>query len=373
VCYDLPRVRILLDYRPALTARSGVGEYAHHLATSLVPRLAPEDTLTVFSSSWKDRLPRDAVPGARHLDARVPVGLLNLAWHRLAWPPIEWFSGAVDIAQSMHPLLLPARKAVRFITIHDLYFLDHGEHTTAEIRRDYPALVGPHARAADGVVVNSSYTKQQVQERLGVAADRIVVCPLGAPAWPARVSPSPDGPILFVGTIEPRKNVSGLLRAYERLIGRLPDAPPLVIAGRAGHDSEPVLAQMSRPPLAARVRALGYVTDAERQRLYAQASLLVLPSFDEGFGLPVLEAMTMGVPVVAARRGALPEVVGDAGLLVDTEDDEALAAAMERVLTSTELSSTMREAGIRRAAEFTWDRSAERLYAAYKAAVEDRG
>ncbi|OFW04527.1 MAG: hypothetical protein A3H96_09030 [Acidobacteria bacterium RIFCSPLOWO2_02_FULL_67_36] len=366
-------MRILLDYRPALTARTGAGEYAHHLATSLVPRLAPADTLTVFSSSWRDRLPRDAVPGARHVDARVPVRVLNLAWHRFAWPPVEWFAGPLDIAQSMHPLLLPARKAARFISIYDLYFLDHAEHTTAEIRRDYPVLVGPHARAADGVVVISSYTKEQVQERLGVPADRIVVCPLGAPAWPARTAPSPDGPILFVGTIEPRKNVLGLLRAYETLLARLPDAPPLVIAGRAGRGSDAVYERISQAPLAGRVRALGYVTDAERQRLYAQASLLVLPSFEEGFGLPVLEAMTVGVPVVAARRGALPEVAGEAGRLVDPDDPDAIAGAMEEVLTSAGLRARLTEAGIRRATQFTWDRSAARLYSAYQAALERRG
>jgi len=179
------------------------------------------------------------------------------------------------------------------------------------------------------------------------------------------------GPVLFVGTVEPRKNVPGLLRAYSELIARRPDAPALVLAGRLPADGIGALLQ-AEPAIAGRVRAMGYVSDAERQRLYRQASMLVMPSFDEGFGIPALEAMTMGVPVVAARRGALPEVVGDAGLLVEIEDPRALAAAMERVLTDAGVRRQLADAGVRRAAKFVWDTSAARLYDAYRAALVRR-
>jgi hypothetical protein len=121
-------LRILLDYRPALRERSGVGEYIHEIAAALMRRLGPSDALTLFSSSWKDRL--DArIPGARVVDARVPVRLLNLAWHRLGWPPIERLAGPIDIAHSAHPLLMPARAATQIVTIYDLDFLDHPERT----------------------------------------------------------------------------------------------------------------------------------------------------------------------------------------------------------------------------------------------------
>jgi hypothetical protein len=159
VCYDSPRVRILMDYRPALRHRTGAGEYAHRLATALQARLSVPDVLTLFSSSWKDRLASDVVPAARRVDARVPVSVLNLAWHRLEWPPVEWLSGPVDVVQSMHPLLLPARSAAQFVTIHDLYFLERPDQTTAEVRRDYGALAARHALRADGVIVPSEYTK----------------------------------------------------------------------------------------------------------------------------------------------------------------------------------------------------------------------
>ena len=106
LCYHGPDLRILLDYRPALRARTGVGEYVHEIASALARQLGSSDSLTLFSSSWKDRLSAGRVPGAAVVDARVPVRLLNLAWHRLGWPPVERFAGPIDIAHSGHPLLM---------------------------------------------------------------------------------------------------------------------------------------------------------------------------------------------------------------------------------------------------------------------------
>ena len=371
MCYDLPRVRILMDYRPALRQRTGAGEYVHRLAEALQARLAPPDSLTLFSSSWKDRMDEAAVPGARRVDARVPVSALNLAWHRLGWPPVDWFAGPVDVAQSMHPLLLPARAAAQFVTIHDLYFLDRPQETRAEMRRDYPALAARHARRAAGVIVPSHYTKTLIEARFGVPSDRVTVCSPGAPGWPVRDAPAAGGPILFVGTIEPRKNVPGLLRAYAALVRADPSAPDLVLAGRAV-TAVGVESTLDRVVVEGRIQRLGYVDEPRRLSLYREASMLVLPSFDEGFGLPVLEAMTLGVPVVAARRGSLPEVLGGAGILVDPDDHEELAGAMRRVLTDPAERRRMTEAGLLRARTYSWDVAARRLHEAYTAALARR-
>jgi glycosyltransferase involved in cell wall biosynthesis len=367
-CYDFATVRILLDYRPALRHRTGVGAFAHGLAAALVTALAPEDTLTLFSSSWKDRLPARVVPGARQVDRRIPVRALNYAWHHLEWPPVERLAGPVDVAHSLHPLMMPARAAVRVVTIHDLYFLDHAHRTAAEIRDDYPGRAADHARRADVIIVPSQYTATHVRERFKVAPDRIVVCSPGAPDWPARTPPSSPGPILFVGTVEPRKNVPGLLKAYSRLVSASPGIPPLVIAGRL---SEPVVTLTPSLPPAA-VRWLGYVDDETRLRLYREASLLVIPSFDEGFGIPALEAMTIGLPVVAARRGALPEVLVDAAVYVEPDDEAAIASAMAQVLDDVALRTRMITAGLVRARQFRWESSARRAYAAYVDAVARR-
>lgn len=376
---DLPlpwrTVDIVIDYRPALRERTGVGEYVHRLVLALAEQTGQPDgpRVTVFSSSWRDRLDRAQLAGVAAIDRRVPVRVLNLLWHRLGWPPIERLAGArFDVAHAPHPLLMPTRGAAQVVTIHDLHFLDHPERTRAEIRRDYPPLAQAHAWRADRIVTPSRYTAREVERRFGVPSDRITVCPSGAPDWTPRANWPADGYILFVGTLEPRKNVGALLDAYARLLGRRPDAPDLVLAGRAAPDAAPWLRAAAEPPLAGRVRHIGYTAPDQRRALYAGAALLVLPSFDEGFGLPVLEAMTIGVPVVASDRGALPEVLGDAGLLVGPEDVEELARAMERMLFDRSLAERAVAAGLLRARTFTWRASADAHREAYARAIEAR-
>jgi glycosyltransferase involved in cell wall biosynthesis len=365
-------VRIVIDYRPALRARTGVGEHIHQLTRALAR--TGSDKITAFSSSWKDRVPAgraSELPGVRIVDARVPVAALNFTWHRLRWPPIEALAGGeYDIAHSPHPLLLPTRSAAQIVTIHDLHFLSHPERTSAEIRRDYPALVRAHARLADRIIVVSRFVAGEVQRALGIAADRISVCPNGAPEWKGPAAAvNAGGYLLFVGTIEPRKNVGGLLDAYARLLARRANVPRLVIAGRAEADAGAVLAAMEQPPLAGHVEYRGYVPTEEREALFKGAQAFVLPSFEEGFGIPALEAMSAGVPVVVSNRGALPEVVGDAGLLIDPDDAESLAAALERLADDADLRATCARRGLERARQFTWTQTARDVRRAYEDAL----
>lgn len=369
-------MRIVLDYRPALRQRSGVGEYVHELARHVAARLGPDDSLTLFSASWRDRLDDQAVPGCTVADTRVPVSVLNFAWHRLGWPPVERLAGAAfDVAHSAHPLLMPARRAAHFVTIHDLDFLDHPEHTVREIRRDYPALAAAHARRAARVIVSSRTTARDVETRLGVNASRIVLCPAGAPEWACRIgdgaSERPARHVLFLGTLEPRKNIPGLLDAWERVIAAHPDTPPLVLAGRVPPTADDTLARLQRPPLAGLARAVGYVDEPARQALYRDAAALIVPSFHEGFGLTALEAMACGVPVIASNRGSLPEVVGDAGLLVDPSDVDGIAHALVTVLTDAVTRRRLANAGRARARAFSWEASAATLIEAYRAAATE--
>ncbi|HUR35428.1 MAG TPA: glycosyltransferase family 1 protein [Vicinamibacterales bacterium] len=358
-------MRILLDYRPALAERTGVGEYTHEMATALARLLPERDRLTLFSSSWKDRLQTGRVPGASVVDARVPVRVLNFAWHRIERPRVELFAGPIDIAHSSHPLLMPARHAGRLVTIYDLFFLTDAAGTAPEIRRDYPALAGTHARRADAVVVISRYTASAVETHLGVPADRLVLCPPGAPDWPRREAWQPSGPILCLGSAERRKNVPALLRAYGRLRAQWPEVPPLILAGRPPATGSAIERMLQAPELAGRVEHRGYVTEAERRRLFAAASVLVVPSLDEGFGMPALEAMAIGLPVVVADRGALPEVSGDAARLVDPLDEASIAAGMRQAPSDTAGTLTRIERGFARAAAYSWRASAARLLEAY--------
>ena len=387
-------MRVLIDYRPALRERSGVGEYTHELVKALLaayPPTRPESgfELSLFSSSWKDRLvPAPELAGATIVDRQIPVRLLNLAWHRLGWPPAEALAGgAYDVTHSLHPLLLPARAAAQVITIHDLSFLKHPDRTRAEIRRDYPALARDHAHRADAIIVPSAYTGAEVERVLGVPRERIVVGSPGAPAWTPRAAAPKDGYVLFFGTLEPRKNVGGLLDAYERLLGSpeslarqtsdgargfQPSVAQLVLAGKATDQARPWLERLARPPLQGMVRHIGYVDPRDRRALYEGARLLVQPSFDEGFGIPVLEAMSLGVPVVVANRGSLPQVVGDAGPLVDPEDPAAIANAIARLLSDDAYAAACAAKGLVRARTFRWDETAHRVYDTYRQAIARR-
>ena len=371
-------MRLLVDYRSALRGRSGVGEYAHELIKALLSDRAPEPgaklDVTVFSSSWKDRLSvPDDLERVAAIDRRVPVSLLNFAWHRLEWPPVEMLAGGrFDVTHSLHPLLMPTRDAAQVVTIHDLNFLSHPERTRAEIRRDYPALARNHAQRADHVIVPSRFTAGEVERLLQVPADRIAICSPGAPDWPPRRAQPRDAYILFFGTLEPRKNVGILLDAYERLLSRRADLPDLLLAGGATEQSQLWLERIARPPMAGRVRHIGYVDPSKRKAVYENARLLIQPSFEEGFGIPVLEAMTLGVPVVAANRGALPEVLGDAGLLADPTDAEAMASAMSRMLDDPGVAASCAARGVERARQFSWSAAATTALDAYHLAIRRR-
>jgi glycosyltransferase involved in cell wall biosynthesis len=378
-------VRVLIDYRPALRERSGAGEYTHQLVRALTMAHAANGSrrldVSLFSSSWKDRLVNVGELGpVSVIDRRVPVRILNLAWHRLEWPPAELLTGRrYDVTHSSHPLMLPARHAARVITIHDLNFLEHPERTRAEVRRDYPALARRHAHRADRILVSSNFTAREVERQFGVPKERIALCPPGAPDWPVRATSPADGYVLFVGTLEPRKNLGGLLDAYELLLthrglrmadGGFEKVPELVLAGRATDEARVWLDRIERAPLAGVIRHVGYFDPSRRRELYGGARLLVLPSFEEGFGLPVLEAMTVGVPVVAARRGALPEVLGDAGLLVDPDRPDEIADAIARLIGDRPFAAECAARGVARARTFRWDVTARTVYDAYQQAIE---
>jgi len=371
-------VRILVDYRPALRERSGVGEYVHELvrAYTALPD-AQQDQVSLFTSSWRDR-PQPELGSelrARIVDRRLPVRALNFAWHRLETPPIEWLAGPVDVVHAQHPLLIPARRAAQVVTIHDLFFLTSPEQTRAEIRRDYPGLAASHARRAHAVLTSSQYSAGRIAHELGVDPERIYVCPPGEPRWQA-LGTAPnvpvDGYLLFLGTLEPRKNIGMLLDAYAALLGGGRRVPKLVLAGRCTPDGAAWLERIGRAPLAGHVEHRGYVAASEREGLFAGARLLVMPSLDEGFGLPVLEAMSAGIPVVATNRGSLPEVLGDAGPLVDANDAAALSAAILRMIDDESYARACAQAGLERASTFSWTRTASVVRQMYLDAMARR-
>ncbi len=372
-------MHILVDYRPALRERTGVGEFVHELVLALTSsaKADPSDRIAIFTNSWKDR-PSPALasemPTVRMVDVKLPVRGLLWSWNRLEWPPVEWFAGTHDVIHSQSPLLIPSSRAAQVVTVHDLDFLRHPEQMTAEIRRDYPALARSHAARADGVIVSSQYAALEVTRELRIDPSRVHVCPPGRPAWADDVrrrrqaTPGAGSHILFMGTLSIRKNVGTLLEAYTRLRAFMPDAPPLILAGHRTPASARWEARAEQPPLRGHVTITGYVDSSRKVELYAGASMLVLPSYEEGFGLPVLEAMACGVPVIVSSRGSLPEVAGDAATPIDPDDAEGFAAAMRAVLTDGAAGASAR--GVAQASRYSWAACAAAARHAYAAAIE---
>jgi len=370
-------VRILVDYRPALRERTGVGEFVHELARALAGQAERDrnDQIAIFTSSWKDR-PAPALasemPAVRIIDLKVPVRGLVWAWNRLEWPPVEWLAGSHDVVHSQSPLLIPATRAAQVVTVHDLDFLRHPDQMSAEIRRDYPALARSHAARAHGVIVSSQYAADEVTRELNLDPSRVHVCPPGRPDWADGVRQRRIGArgkhILFMGTLSLRKNVGTLLEAYARLRTTLADAPPLVLAGHRTPASARWEARCEQPPLKGHVTITGYVDSARKNDLYADALMLVLPSYEEGFGLPVLEAMACGVPVIVSSRGSLPEVAGPAAAPIDPDDADGFARAMRALLEGD--ATAAGERGVAQAAQYSWPACAAAARRAYQSAIE---
>ena len=358
-----------LDLRPSLVRPTGVGVYTLALAQRL-PRLAPQHRFTYFSSSLRDRYPAvDWPPNARLVDRRIPVRLLNLAWNRLGWPPFDTLVGApLDLVHSPHPLIVPCRKGRVVVTIHDLFFLKFPELTGAEIRRDYATQVRRHADLAQGVICDSEHTASDARKLLEVDPAKLKVIPIGfdpayrIPAQPEEVEAVlarlelPRGCLLYVGSSEPRKNLPRLMEAHRILSERRSSTPPLVLVGP----------QQGLPSTERDVRATGYLPVGDVRALMASSAALVLASLEEGFGLPVLEAMAAGLPVVCSHGSALEEVAGGAACLVDPLDTASIADGIERVLDDQAYRLELRRLGLARSQDFDWDRAAEQTLAFYE-------
>ncbi len=279
-------------------------------------------------------------------------------------------------AQVLHvPTPAPVRGAglPLIVTVHDLLPL-RMPHLFTRQTRAHTRLYVPFVRRATRVITPSSYTRAEVIELLGLPEDRVVAIPEGCAE---RFSPREvdhdtlrhefgiDGPyVLCVGTLEPRKNLVTVLRAFRHISAAVPDAELVVVGGR-GWRNDAFEAELGEETTARRLRVTGFVPDERLVDLYAGAACFLFPSLGEGFGLPPLEAMACGAPVVMSDRPALGEVGADAVLQAPALDAEALAGHVVRVMRDRELAARLRAAGLARARRFTWDAAAaatERVY-----------
>lgn len=256
---------------------------------------------------------------------------------------------------------MPARRFPRSVcTFHDLFVIT-GEYSDQEFRRRFTAQACEAAARADLIVAVSSFTASQVETLLGVERSRIRVIHHGV-----RQLPLPEvereAMVLSVGAIQQRKNTKRIVEAFEHLPGNW----KLVLAGSpGGFGAGDVLDRIGRSSARDRIQVTGYIDDRQLGQLYARASIFLFPSLDEGFGMPVLEAMRAGIAVVASSRSALPEVCGDAALFVDPNDSEDIGGALLRLATDNETAARLREAGRKRIQYFSWEKAARQTWAVY--------
>jgi glycosyltransferase involved in cell wall biosynthesis len=352
---------VLLDGTPLLGHRTGVGHYTASLTEELASMPDVEMRAVAFTLRGWRQLRRVLPHGSRARGMPVPARLLRMAWLRAPFPPVELFAGFTDVVHGTNFVLPAAARAAGVLTIHDLAFLDSPEDL-AEGDVRLPELVRTSAARAAVICTPTRAVADLVADRLAIPPSKVVVTPLGVdPAWFTARPPSdalsrrvglPSEYLLFVGAAGPRKALDWLLKAHEKA----PQLPPLLLAG-PGHG-----------PVPNRVRATGYLSDVDLRSVVAGASALVLPSRDEGFGLPVLEAMACDVPVVCSDLPALREVSGGHATLVPFRDGDALAAALTAAVEQPVASATL-AARRTHAAEFTWRRCAELTVDAYRTAM----
>jgi glycosyltransferase involved in cell wall biosynthesis len=369
---------LALDATPLLGDRTGIGV----AVSGLVAGLAGSTVLSIVgygltTRGWR-KLGAALPPGLRSARGPMPAGLLLAAWSKWEFPPVELWSGAVDVVHGTNFVVPPARRAGRIVSVWDLTAVRYPEMCTRTSLR-YPGIVMRAVEGGAWVHTGSRSVAEEIMDHFRVPEDRVRVVPPGLSPRSVRStvgtatalvqtasSPVETGTapyVLGLGTTEPRKDFIGLVAAFDSIASDHPGLE-LLIAGPEGWAEAEVATAISRAANRERIRRVGWVDDTEA--LIAGATVFAYPSLYEGFGLPPLEAMSLGIPVVASAAGAVPEVVGEGALLVPPGDVASLAAGIESALTDSELRARLVAAGRARAAAFTWEASAEAMHAVYR-------
>ena len=247
-------------------------------------------------------------------------------------------------------------------TFHDLFVMT-GEYSTPEFRKRFETQAREAAERADLIIAVSEFTAGQVEQCLGVERSRVRVIHHGVrkPPGDAPDAARRERIVLHVGAIQKRKNLVRLVQAFERL------SPEwrLVLAGSSGYAAEEIASALAASPARERIELPGYVSDAALEEWFERCSIFAFPSLDEGFGMPVLDAMARGIPVLTSNRSALLEISGDAALLVDPENTEALAEGLQKLANNESLRAELGNRGKLRAAAFTWQAAVSKTWAVY--------
>ncbi len=377
-------MRIAIDYTAAIRQGAGIGQYVR----SLVAAMLQQDNTNQYTLLASGRPTRERpFPTAENVRGRsifIPDRYLNFLWYRWRLPLYAtYFSGPVDIYHGPDFALPPLGKHPRkVVTVHDLAFLEHPEFAVPALTAYLNKVVPESVAAADVVAAVSQATRATLIEHFKTPPEKIIIIPCGVGPHFHRVSdPVLLGAtqnkfglkhplVLGVGTLEPRKNHVGLIKAFALAQKKKKGPATLALAGGKGWLYEETRQLVSELKLEKKVRFLGRVSDLELITLYSMADVFVFPSFFEGFGIPPLEAMACGAPVITSNTSSLPEVAGDAALLIDPYDTHALAQAITQVLENKPLQEELRQKGFQRVQQYSWTRSASKMLTVYQRLYE---
>jgi len=367
-------MRVGLDARTlAAAVRSGVEHYVANLVRAFSQLDDSPETMAYVDHPIPDP---DLARAASSGSVRTKLVQARFGWLRLALPWRLW-RDRTDLVHLPSTIIPPFLPCPAVVTVHDLAWAHYPEaYRQDDLRMQRVAVRGAAQRAARIIAVSET-TALDLHARFAIPKERISVIPLAVsprfsaegPRLSGRAFPGAErlaaGYLLYVGRLDPRKNLLRLLEAYRRLCAGMP-TPPLVLAGPTTAHASELAAAAQRLAIEGQVIFAGYVPEDELPALYRSAGLFLYPSLYEGFGLPVLEAMACGIPAIASDRSSLPEVAGDAALLVDPENVERLTEAMSLLLTDEALRTGLIARGLARSRLFTWERTARETIEVYR-------
>lgn len=363
-------MRVALELQPCCGKRSGIGMYTYELASRMRSGDGLEFAGNVFN--FLGRNDNDSALAGIEMPIWVqkamPYGGYRRIWHRVPIPYQALFPPA-DLSVFFNFIVPPRIKGKAIAVIYDMTYLRYPETMNeSNLRRIHRDIAYSVARS-DRIVTISQFSKREIHELLQVPSEKIEVV-YSAPSVTAEIAEFQMVQqrlgirrpyLLYVGTIEPRKNLIRLIQAFNRLKKEAGIPHQLVLAGGSGWKTEEIHRAAETTPFADEIRFTGYLSSGEKNTLYQNADAMIFPSLYEGFGMPPLEAMLFGCPVICADAASLPEIVGRAAELVDPSDVQEIAQGIWRVLSDSGRRAVLIEQGRQQAAQFSWDRSAEKM------------
>ena len=376
-------MKIGIDCSSVLYKKTGVGNYVHNLLLNL-SKIDRKNSYVLFFQSLRhldsSKIARYDFAHKKTIAIRAPKPLFDFFWYKLKFPSIEFFTGEVDIFHSnfYSPLM---KKGESIITIYDVSFFAFPELQTKDAQK-FRNKVIKSCHKASKIITISNFSKMEILKYVNVPKEKIEVIYPGVNIRNQQLDVNENDIlrkyrlskdyVLFVGTIEPRKNLERLVRAFKLLIDSGTNKYDLVIVGKLGWKYNSFLQTLRISGIQDKVKLLGYIPANELPIIYKYASLFIYPSIYEGFGLPVLEAMANEVPVITSNLSSLPEVAGDAALLVNPYDEGQIAEGMNKILSDPKLRRQLIERGKERVKKFSWMETAKQTLKLYEEVYNDK-